>query len=190
MNEIENTLTAIGAFLAGILGALGAFLLSRSKANAKIITTRGEAHKHHAEAGVQEAQARLILDEATRDWGSKLIEKFDAENEELRNEIRTLRECYRVEIEQIRADGERAKIDVEQRYKLRIEQMQTEIDALRESYRIEIEQLRTEHERAKIDIEERYKLRIEQMQAEIDSLRVQNVELLALVRSKKSAGYL
>lgn len=150
MNEIENVLTVIGAFLTGVLGALGAFLLSKSKARSRIIAAKGAAHKDHAEAESQEVQARLTLDEATREWGSRLIEKFDAENEELRNEIRVLRE----------------------------------------SYRIEIDQIRTECERQKIDIEQRYKLRIEQMQAEIDSLRAQNVELLALVRGKKNAGYL
>lgn len=150
MSELNQHIEAIAAFFVAVLGAIGAFFISKSKAKAKIIEVKGDAHKDHAEAEAQEAYARLTLDEATRQWGIKLIEKFDAENEELRNEIRILRESYRREIDEIRAECERQKIDIEQRYKLRIEQMQ----------------------------------------AEIDSLRAQNVELLALVRGKKNAGYL
>ena len=137
-----DLIAALTTLLTGLIAAAGVFVYRAHKARALQTTAKAEAHVTHAEADKAETEARLSLDTATRQWAATLIERWDRENAELREELRQTREAYHSEIEKLREQYERDKIDLEQRYRLRIEQMQAEIDALRAENRNLLELIR------------------------------------------------
>lgn len=86
-------LDAVMTFLVALLGAGGLFLYRLRHGQAVTLKAGATAHRGHAAAAIKEAQARLSLDDATREWAEKLIARYDTENAELRAEIRAERQA-------------------------------------------------------------------------------------------------
>ena len=123
-------LDALALFLAMVIGALGTFLVQRSKAKARLMCAGGEARKAHASASIEEAQARLSLDGATREWAERLIERFDKESEELRCELKRLRKQYDLAMDEMREKYERAMANLQAQYEGEIEELKVQIREL------------------------------------------------------------
>ena len=127
---MKEHLDALAVFLVAVIGAIGTFLVNRSKAKARLMCADGEAHKAHASASIEEAQARLSLDSATREWAERLIERFDKESEELRCELTTLRKQYDLAINEMREKYERAMAELKAQYEGEIEELKVQIREL------------------------------------------------------------
>lgn len=126
MNWMEHVDALIGVMV-GLLSALGVYRYRVGRIRATQMLAKGKAHEEHAEAEVKEAQARLSLDAATREWAERLIARYDAESEELRSEIRCVREEWKAEREALEEKHTRERAD----WQRQMAQLTAELDVLR-----------------------------------------------------------
>jgi chromosome segregation ATPase len=91
MGLIVEIIDLVLSSIVSILTVFGVLVWRDRVSRGQLRRAEAEAQNVKAEAVVRESSARLNLDQATRAWAESLIDRYDTEVTELRDEIRRVK---------------------------------------------------------------------------------------------------